>query len=61
MIPVFELFQQMIIHRKVYDELDDEARSFIDTYRGKNTIIVSEGRLYGTDPQYPIRDIAKML
>lgn len=61
MIPVFESFQQMIIHRKVYDELDDEARLFIDTYRGKNTIIVSEGRLYGTDPQYPIRDIAKML
>ena len=52
MIPVMESFQDIIIHEMVYWELDDEARTLIDSYVGKNVSIVSEGNLYGMDPQY---------
>lgn len=54
MIPIFESFSQIIIHEKVYAELDREAREFVDLYIGKNVQIVSEGNLYGTDPQYTV-------
>ena len=52
MIPIFESFSQIIIHKKVYNELDDEARGFVDLYNGKNVMIVDEGDLYAKDPQY---------
>lgn len=52
MIPIFESFSQIIIHQKVYDELDDEAKAFVDQYKGKNVTIVDEGNLYAKDPQY---------
>lgn len=50
--PLFESFTDIYIHIEVYKELDDEARSFVDTYKGKNVTIVDENGLYGTDPKY---------
>lgn len=50
--PLFESFTDIYIHEEVYHELDDDARAFVDTYKGKNVTIVNEGGLYGTDPQY---------
>lgn len=40
------------IHEEVYRELDDDARAFVNTYKGKNVTIVYEDDLYGTDPRY---------
>lgn len=61
MIPVFESFQQIIIHQKVYCELDEEARFFVKEYVGRNVTIVSEESLYGKDPLYTtiFNDIAE--
>ncbi len=53
-IPLFESFTNIYIHEEVYKELDDESRSFVDTYKGKNVSIVGEDGLYGKDPQYTI-------
>lgn len=50
MIPLFESFQDIIIHEMVYNELDEERKKFVDTYA--NVTIVNEDGLYGTDPQY---------
>lgn len=50
--PLFESFTDIYIHIEVYRELDDEARTFVDTYKGKNVTIVDENGLYGTDPKY---------
>lgn len=50
--PLFESFTDIYIHEKVYNELDDESRAFVDSYKGKNVKIVDEGDLYGKDPQY---------
>lgn len=50
--PLFESFTDICIHEEVYKELDNDARAFADTYRGKNVTIVNEGGLYGKDPQY---------
>lgn len=50
--PLFESFTDIYIHVEVYKELDDDARAFVDTYKGKNVSIVDEGGLYGTDPRY---------
>lgn len=50
--PLFESFTDIYVHKEVYDELDDEARAFVDMYKGKNVTIVDEGGLYGTDPLY---------
>lgn len=50
--PLFESFTNIYIHEEVYKELDDDARTFVDTYKGKTVTIVDEGGLYGTDPQY---------
>ncbi len=50
--PLFESFTDIYIHIEVYKELDDEARTFVDTYKGKNVTIVDENGLYGTDPKY---------
>lgn len=50
--PLFESFTNIYIHEEVYKELDDDARTFVDTYKGKTVTIVDEGDLYGTDPQY---------
>lgn len=52
--PLFESFTDIYIHNEVYKELDDEARAFVDTYKGKNVTIVDEGGLYGTDPKYTV-------
>lgn len=52
MIPIFESFQQILIHEKVYNELDADSRKLIDQYIGKNVSIVSEDNLYGRDPVY---------
>ena len=51
-VPLFESFTNIYIHEEVYKELDDESRTFVDTYTGKNVTIVNEGNLYGRDPQY---------
>lgn len=50
--PLFESFTDIYIHIEIYKELDDEARTFVDTYKGKNVTIVDENGLYGTDPKY---------
>ncbi|NLK72774.1 MAG: hypothetical protein GX285_07140 [Clostridiales bacterium] len=50
--PLFESFTDIYIHEEVYKELDEDAKSFIDNYKGKNVTIVTEGTLYGTDPKY---------
>ncbi len=50
--PLFESFTDIYIHEEVYKELDNDARAFTDTYKGKNVTIVNEGGLYGKDPQY---------
>ena len=50
--PLFECFQQIIIHEMVYNELDEDTKRLVDLYKGKNVTIVDEGGLYGKDPQY---------
>lgn len=50
--PLFESFTDIYIHNEVYKELDDEARAFVDTYKGRNVTLVDEGGLYGSDPKY---------
>lgn len=50
--PLFESFTDIYIHEEVYKELDEESRTFLDEYKGKNVTIVHEGDLYGRDPQY---------
>ena len=50
--PLFESFTDIYIHEEVYKELDEDARNFVDSYKGKNVSIVTEGGLYGTDPKY---------
>ena len=50
--PLLESFTDIYIHEEVYRELDDESRSFVDTYLGRNVTLVSEGDLYGRDPKY---------
>lgn len=50
--PLFESFTDIYIHEEVYKELDDDARNYVDSYKGKNVSIVTEGGLYGTDPKY---------
>ena len=52
LIPILESFTNIIIHRVVYDELDNNARKLIDKYVGKNITIVDEDDLYGKDPKY---------
>lgn len=52
MIPLLESFQQILIHEKVYNELDINSRTLLDQYIGKNVNIVSEDNLYGRDPIY---------
>lgn len=52
MIPIFESFSQIFIHQMVYDELDNEAKAFMNTYIGKNVIIVQDKKLYGKDPLF---------
>ena len=54
LIPIFDSFTRMIIHEKVYQELDEETKSFVELYlhESENVQVVSEGRLYGKDPQY---------
>lgn len=52
MKPLFECFQQIIIHEMVYNELDEDTKRLVDLYKGKNVTIVDEGDLYGKDPQY---------
>lgn len=50
--PLFESFAIIYIHDEVYKELDDDARTFVDSYVGSKVKIVSEGGLFGRDPQY---------
>ena len=50
--PLFESFTDIYIHEEVYKELDDDARAFVNTYKGRNVTIVKEDGLYGTDPKY---------
>ena len=50
--PLFESFQQIIIHEMVYNELDEDTKRLVDSYKEKNVTIVDEGDLYGKDPQY---------
>lgn len=50
--PFFDFFQNILIHEKVYAELDEDSKSLVDKYRGRNVTIVDEGGLYGLDPQY---------
>lgn len=50
--PLLESFTNIYIHEEVYRELDEESRSFVDTYLGRNVTVVSEGDLYGRDPKY---------
>lgn len=52
MIPLFNCFENIILHEKVYNELDTECKQLVDTYKNQNVTIVSEADLYGKDPQY---------
>lgn len=49
---ILSCFKDIYIHQEVYNELDDECRSYLDNYVGKNITIVSEGDLYESDPKY---------
>lgn len=49
-IPLLNSFSNIIIHEKVYNELDDRCKKLIDEYQ--NVSIVYEDDLYGKDPQY---------
>lgn len=40
--PLFESFTDIYIHEEVYKELDDDARTFVDTYKGKNVIMQND-------------------
>ena len=51
-IPLFACFSNILIHEKVYNELDAECRQLVDSYTDHNITIVCEGDLYGVDPQY---------
>lgn len=50
--PLFESFQQIYIHEMVYNELDEDTKRLVDSYKEKSITIVEEGDLYGKDPQY---------
>ena len=50
--PLLESFKDIYIHEEVYRELDEESRSFVDMYVGRNVTLVNEGDLYGRDPKY---------
>jgi len=50
MIPLIESFDNIIIHDMVFNELDSECKGFIKSF--DNITLVSEGNLYGVDPQY---------
>ena len=50
--PLFKSFTDIYIHNEVYKELDDDAKTFVDMYKGKNVTVVDEDGLYGTDPKY---------
>ncbi len=50
LIPLFESFKEIIVHQKVYNELDEERKNFVNSY--KNVTIVDENNLYGLDPKY---------
>lgn len=52
LIPLFNSFSNMLIHEKVYNELDSECKQLVDSYIGNNINIVYEDNLYGSDPQY---------
>ena len=52
MKPLFESFQSIYIHEEVYKELDDDSKSFVGEYVGRNIKIVGEDGLYGLDPVY---------
>ena len=52
MIPLFENFRQILIHEMVYNELDEDSKTLVNEYIGKNVTIVSENNLYGHDPIY---------
>ena len=52
--PLFESFTDIYIHEEVYRELDNEARKFVDGYKGRNVTIVGERNLYGKDPKYTV-------
>ncbi|HOJ11785.1 MAG TPA: hypothetical protein PK733_14495 [Clostridiales bacterium] len=49
---LFEYSQNIKIHEFVMGELDQKRQDFIKQYIGKNVEVVSEGDLYGKDPQY---------
>ena len=50
--PLFDSFSDIYIHEEVYNELDNESKSFVDSYLGNNVTIVNENGLYGSDPVY---------
>lgn len=55
LIPLFESFSQIYIHKMVYDELDDETKSLVDEYinnKGNVSIVDEPQDYYGSDPQY---------
>ncbi len=52
LLPLMEMFKDIIIHETVFEELDPESKEFLRSYIGDKVCIVSEGNLYDTDPQY---------
>lgn len=48
--PLFKSFKHIVIHKMVYEELDEKCKQLVDSYL--NVTIVEEGDLYGKDPQY---------
>jgi hypothetical protein len=59
--PMFNYFQNIKIHEKVIEELDEKRRTYVDSFIGKNVEIVSENDLFGKDPVYTttFNDIAE--
>lgn len=37
--PLFESFQQIIIHEMVYNELDESTKRLVDSYKEKNVTV----------------------
>ncbi len=50
--PLFNSCKTILIHKEVYNELDNEAKTYVNGFIGKNVQVVDEGNLYGKDPIY---------
>lgn len=52
MSSIFSYFENILIHRIVYNELDNDTRVIIDANVGKNITIVDDNDLINNEPEY---------